>query len=164
MLRVAVRVVHAIATRGKKISRGRRQESAGKARFRVGKAGRWTATTKSNDPATPMGLLAGLAPEVWHKDTTSGGEVNVEWGGQAATLLAASEKGLVLASVPCLPSQACLPNVFGRHGEMAPALVTAEMWTKRHLGGGPAAADGGFGAEHRMEYRQQHIEHVFVEA
>ena len=24
-----------------------------------------------------MGLVAGLAPEVWHKDTTSGGEVNV---------------------------------------------------------------------------------------
>jgi hypothetical protein len=24
-----------------------------------------------------MGLLAGLAPEVWHKDTTYGGEVNV---------------------------------------------------------------------------------------
>ena len=71
-------MVHAIATRGKKISRGRWQESAGEARFRVGKAGRWTATTKSNDPAKPMGLLAGLAPEVWHKDTTSGGEVNVD--------------------------------------------------------------------------------------
>ncbi len=69
--------MHAIATTGKKISRGRRQESAGEARFRVGKAGRWTATTKSNDLATPMGLVASLAPEVWHKDTTSGGEVNV---------------------------------------------------------------------------------------
>lgn len=87
--------MHAIATRGKKISRGRWQESAGEARFRWGKACRWTATTKSNDPATPMGLLAGLAPEVSPKDTTCGGEVNVGGGASGSQSDAgAGEMGL----------------------------------------------------------------------
>lgn len=103
-------MVHAIATRGKKISRGRRQESAGEARFRMGKAGRWTATTKSNDPATPMGLLAGLAPEVWHKDTTCGGEVNVGPGGITEAARTAGQKGLVLASLPRPPSPPPVKN------------------------------------------------------
>jgi hypothetical protein len=148
--------VHAIATRGKKISRGRRQESAGEARFRVGKACRWTATTKSNDPATPRGLLAGLAPEVWHKDTTCGGEVNVGRRGQAAAEAAASKKGLIFASVPSLPCLPCLPNVFGRHGEMAPAMVAVEMWAWRLLGRGwPAAAVIGLRTAHTKEFRQK---------
>jgi hypothetical protein len=142
--------VHAIATRGKKISRGRRQESAGKAHFRSGKACRWTATTKSNDPATPIGLLAGLAPEVWSKDTTCGGEVNVGRRRLAASEAAASKKRLVLLSRPRWPRGPGWPNVFVGHlDEMVPETAMAKLRSQRIQGGGwPAAADVGLEAEH----------------